>query len=384
MFSLNTAAVGSGSVLHLIAGMMMPRAPVVARANPLNDCGFRALRLDRTAAIERVILRIQLGDRTIIRMIRFEVIAETGNPMPTRTDLIDYLRGHYLNRQGMLWYHPDGVGTLVALAHIFGIELRIFMDQNDGTARRVLLYTPEHRTDEIINLLHTHHHFELLEIPLENPRNLVGQLAQITRWRAPVPETIVIERSLRRRLYFQDSEHYLLPNFVHETRPRLTLVLDLDETLIFNRRGAPVLRPHIFHLLERLQALDIEIVIWTASSEATARRALQETGVREELFDNFIFRDGRWYNEHNHLKDLRLLGRDMNRVMIVDNSAHVCRTNPRNAVLVEDFVGNLNIDDDTLINILHIVEYAYQEVSDQNTIPRIIEFCKTIKAWQYK
>lgn len=88
-------------------------------------------------------------------MIRFEVIAETGARAPTTEDLIAYLRERYLQCHAMLYYHPEAVGTLVAVAYAHGIELVVFIDNYDDTARRILHVTPARRIVATVNLLHT-------------------------------------------------------------------------------------------------------------------------------------------------------------------------------------------------------------------------------------
>lgn len=153
--------------------------------------------------------------------------------------------------------------------------------------------------------------------------------------------------------------------------PLITVVFDLDETLVFNRRmdiDYAILRPYALHMLNALRQLSgLEIVLWTASTRDTALPVVDQLNSRGLVFDHLIFRNEDWFNDpHAHTKDLRLLGRDMNRVVIVDNQPNCCKLNPANAVLVDDYLG---IDDPakvdaTLVNLYYIVDFLVQNVRE--------------------
>ena len=170
-------------------------------------------------------------------------------------------------------------------------------------------------------------------------------------------------------------------------RPILTVVLDLDETLIYNRFGfgkrsvRPHLRPYLIPFLLSVPHHLVEVVIWTASTPQTARdvvtHILKEVQnflaemdhednsssakflnhSRSRLIDHLIARNSYWYlspqtegitpSEYPpttfqyHTKDLRLLGRDLKKVLMVENSLHCCKLQPKNCVIVKDFCGNI-------------------------------------------
>lgn len=132
-----------------------------------------------------------------------------------------------------------------------------------------------------------------------------------------------------------------------------TIVFDLDETLACNRGpGRAILRPGATDLLRDLAAHRdtlyrtsggqrlIEIVLWTASMEDVALPVVRRLDPEGSIFDHLIYRDHRWFrNEANYTKDLKLLGRDMAGVCIVENSPVSVRLNRQNAILVKDFLG---------------------------------------------
>ena len=168
----------------------------------------------------------------------------------------------------------------------------------------------------------------------------------------------------------------------------LTLVLDLDETLIYNRLGfgrklpRPLLRPYLIPFLLSIPHNLVEVVVWTASTAQTAREVVdfildqakdylaelelpefhpdpsKDGGQGEipRLIDHMIARNSHWYlSPHTepseaqdfsstsfqyHTKDLRLLGRDLKKVLLVENSLHCCKLQPRNCVIVKDFCGS--------------------------------------------
>ena len=129
----------------------------------------------------------------------------------------------------------------------------------------------------------------------------------------------------------------------------ISVVFDLDETLCNNRRmGKAALRPGCMELLRRLAQIRdnpeancfVEIILWTASMECVARPVTDSIDPSGTLFNHLIFRDRRWYKEVGYTKDLRLLGRDLSHVVIVENSPQSVVLNRKHALLVKDYVGH--------------------------------------------
>nr|CAJ2479711.1 unnamed protein product [Leishmania braziliensis] len=86
--------------------------------------------------------------------------------------------------------------------------------------------------------------------------------------------------------------------------------------------------------------LRLELVLWTASEESLARRAMHYMDPLHKIFDEAIYRDGRWYRDSYYTKELSRLGRSMDRVVIVENSIDSVIRNRNNAILVTSFVRN--------------------------------------------
>lgn len=120
---------------------------------------------------------------------------------------------------------------------------------------------------------------------------------------------------------------------------RLTLVLDLDETLVHSE-AKPIENPDaiinlIFNgvacniyvrfrpwMFEFLQAVSkkFEVVVFTASHKAYASQLLKLIDPGRKLIKHRLYRDHCYNLKGNYMKDLRVLGRDLSEVIIIDNS----------------------------------------------------------------
>eukprot|EP00727_Mastigamoeba_balamuthi_P014434 m51a1_g9615 putative ctd phosphatase-like protein (477) ;mRNA; r:1083327-1085092 len=121
--------------------------------------------------------------------------------------------------------------------------------------------------------------------------------------------------------------------------PRATLVLDLDETLVHCSTepvaGADVVFPVVWNgieyrvyakkrpgLEEFMEAVSplFEVVVFTASQQVYADKLLDIIDPQGRWFRHRVFRDACVCVEGNYIKDLAILGRDLARTVIVDNS----------------------------------------------------------------
>ena len=155
----------------------------------------------------------------------------------------------------------------------------------------------------------------------------------------------------------------ILPRRTRRARGAATLVLDLDETLVHSTLGPATgsagsarcagsvradfsfdvslagrthgvhvrTRPHLAAFLERCAEL-YEVVVFTASQRVYADRLLDVVDPGRRFIRHRVFREACVVVEGNYLKDLTVLGRDMARTVIVDNSPLSYLFHPENAV----------------------------------------------------
>eukprot|EP00667_Euglena_gracilis_P016986 EG_transcript_17838 len=123
---------------------------------------------------------------------------------------------------------------------------------------------------------------------------------------------------------------------------RYTVVLDLDETVIYARQGPLEVRPYFDEFLGLLDDC-CEVIVWTAGIRNYAKAVIRNID-RQNVIAHCIYRHEKWFRPGDYTKDLAMLGRAMDKVLIVENTADCVRNNPENGVIVQDYEGGAGMD----------------------------------------
>ncbi|KAI9197544.1 hypothetical protein LWI28_000460 [Acer negundo] len=153
----------------------------------------------------------------------------------------------------------------------------------------------------------------------------------------------------------------------------VTLVLDLDETLVhstlehcddadftftvfFNMKDHTVYvkqRPYLQTFLERVAEM-FEVVIFTASQSIYAAQLLDILDPDGKFISRRVYRESCIFSDGSYTKDLTVLGIDLAKVAIIDNSPQVFRLQINNGIPIKSWFDDPS--DSSLISLLPFLE----------------------------
>ena len=126
-----------------------------------------------------------------------------------------------------------------------------------------------------------------------------------------------------------------------------TLVVDLDETLVHyieeENRAYVQVRPYTDYFLTEMTKY-FEIVIFTAAAEDYADIVLNELD-KNKIIKFKLYRKHTEQINGIFIKDLSKLGRDINKVIIIDNNKDNFSLQPENGLHICSFLGDQNDDE---------------------------------------
>ena len=176
------------------------------------------------------------------------------------------------------------------------------------------------------------------------------------------------------------------PPFLPNINPKYkyTLVLDMDETLIhffFTKNlGMFFVRPYCFDFLYQLNEL-YEIITFTAGTKEYADYILNLLDPDKEIIKYRLYRQHVTIMGCSVYKDLTKLGRDLSKVIIIDNMKDNFRMQPNNGLYVKTWINDINdyqfkdllkiLKDIALLNVVDvrlIIEKINGKINKENNL----------------
>ena len=168
----------------------------------------------------------------------------------------------------------------------------------------------------------------------------------------------------------------------------LTIILDLDETLLYFAKNENneeeedeeyeeneenheeeriLLRPGLFEFLDNLIQLKCELIVFTSSNKNYADRLIDEIEKKKKYFKKRLYRENCVLMGSAYVKDISKLGRDLSKIAIIDNDLACFYLQQENGILIKPFTGiNIGENDEILKNLykilLNIINKTFKDI----------------------
>lgn len=200
----------------------------------------------------------------------------------------------------------------------------------------------------------------------------------------------------------------LLPAELPQHRGRMTLVLDLDETLIhcvksptedrLAAEGTPPdlcirfsdgavkgsirFRPYTKVFLEVVSNL-FEVVVFTASTQAYADTVLDTLDPNKKWITHRLYRPSCTLSPSGgYFKDLSLLGRPLDKVILVDNSPTSLAMQPDNGIPVRTWQDDMK--DREMIDLISVLHSCRNSGNVRNVLRTLYRFDEFLQKLRYQ
>ena len=166
----------------------------------------------------------------------------------------------------------------------------------------------------------------------------------------------------------------IINDFFIKKKPlkQITLVLDLDETLMSfvytsnnKKEGISRLRPFLYNFLNLVKEY-YEIITFTAATQSYADPILDAIEIKKGKYFNYrLYRNHCSIINNSFVKDISLIGRDLNKMIIVDNMQQNFKLQKENGILISSFWGE-DSNDKALLQLGRILVTIATDMIDKN------------------
>ena len=185
-------------------------------------------------------------------------------------------------------------------------------------------------------------------------------LEEMSNSNSIINDNIYKEEKDQKEIKKEKEKKYLLPEIKDK---KYSLILDLDETLIYAQRNFNYklrknenninkkriyLRPCLHEFLHDMKSL-FELIVFSSGTPDYVDPIIKIIEKKEKYFDYILYRHHITLDEDgNNVKNLDLIGRDLKNVIIIDDIPRYYHLQKANGINIKPFCGNVLSDTKTL------------------------------------
>ena len=118
------------------------------------------------------------------------------------------------------------------------------------------------------------------------------------------------------------------------------------------------LRPCLISFLTEIRPY-YELISFTKESKYFSDFVMKQIEVKNKYFDFNLYREHLTLVGKQFIKDISKLGRDIKKVIIVDNNSDNFKLNPENGILISSFFGESSGNDNVLFELKNLLILIY-------------------------
>ncbi|CAD8124488.1 unnamed protein product [Paramecium sonneborni] len=211
-------------------------------------------------------------------------------------------------------------------------------------------------------------HLNILDIGISRPqlRNAIylsTKQIKNQEYQSPLKTLFKVSNVINKRQSQGSVDFEGCPLIRQELQKQLCIIMDLDETMgHYNEQlNKFISRPWLLQFLESIRVFS-EIIVFTAGQQNYADNAISQIQC-DHLIDHRLYRHHTMYNGIHFIKDLRKVGRPLEKTIIIDNTPISFQLQQDNGILISSWQGNS--DDIELLQIKDlIIKIAQSNVTD--------------------
>jgi hypothetical protein len=183
---------------------------------------------------------------------------------------------------------------------------------------------------------------EIMETKLENINENNNDINNNYENENIIPIQIKENDGYLNKIILSYKKNKAMPPFIRsQNKKKYTLVLDLEDTIInvkIDSEGRLLcrMRPGLITFLNGIKPF-YEIVSFTKLSKEYSDKIIEEIQGKKKIFDYNLYREHCTLVGTKFVKDIRKIGRDMRKIVVVDDLAENLRTNGDNGILISPY-----------------------------------------------